>query len=646
MRDSLVVAGALAFAVLVMAIVIAASRLLGLRIGVIRTLLAGGVAVLTTTLVSRAMEPASGTVALMPVAAGITLLVSMLFLLVANALVPPSRNPVSVLRAVRGSISRTRRYLQILVILVRHGLAPYLRRRPLEAASAGRARLARQLRSALEEAGVTFIKVGQALSARRDLLPPEFITELSRLQQNVAPAKWDEIRVVLEEELGTSPELFFAEFDPEPVAAASVSQVHTAQLRSGRQVVVKVQRPNIRSLVGRDLDIVIRLARTLERRTGWGRSLGILDLAHGFAAALTEELDFRVEAANVAAVRDAAIARLGPELPIVIPPICDELTSARVLVIERVDGISPSSTEQFVRSEEDRSALATKLLVFMLEQIIVDGVFHCDPHPGNILILRDGGAAMLDFGVVGRLDRLTQQALEELLLAIEIRDRAALCDALLEVIGRPADLELDRLERALGQFMASYLGPGSPPTAEMFLQLFRMLSVHGLRVPPEVAAVFRALSTLQSTLWLISPGYDVIAEARSFGSKRVAEQLRPTEFVGTMFDDVIRTFPMLRRLPRRLDRIAQSLEQGRFTVQVRLFADERERTFLNELFRKLVLAFLAATTGLMAVLFLSADGSPRVAGNVTLYEIIGYNLLVVSAALILRGIAESLRRDP
>jgi ubiquinone biosynthesis protein len=418
--------------------------------------------------------------------------------------------------------------------------------------------------------------------------------------------------------------------------------VHRARLRSGAGVVVKVQRPGIRQVVERDLDIIARLARSLERGTRWGRPLGVRDLAAGFAAAVREELDFRTEAGNMAAVAASRGSGDGVLIPTPYEPLCTQ----RVLVMQRLDGTPLGDAGPVVAERGlDRHAQARALLEFMLRQILVDGVFHADPHPGNILVLGDGRLGLLDFGSVGRLDPSLRAALQRLLLAMDRGDPLAASDALLEVVPRPDEIDQQALERALGEFIARHLGPGMRPGMRMFTDLFRIVSEHGLSVPPQIAAVFRALATLEGALTQLEPGFDLVAETRSFAARHLTEQLEPAAVRQTVTEEVTTLLPMLRRLPRRIERIASAAEHGRLSVQVRLFADERDRRHVTGLLHQVLLTILAATAGIMAVLLLGTGGGPRVTTAVSLYQLFGYNLLVICSILALRVLVLIFRPD-
>ncbi|MEV0383909.1 AarF/UbiB family protein [Nonomuraea sp. NPDC050643] len=677
---------AIAALVMIMLLAVAAQRLLDVRFGMARTflaaLLAFGLAqpVLTPILSvigpmnSVQPPPDAAALGLFLLAIMCVVLIPMVILVLAEALVPPGSipGPLELVRSLRGRLSRARRYSQITRIAIRHGLGPYLRGRGerLEDRS-GKLRLARSLREALDDGGVTFVKLGQVLSTRRDLLPAEFVDELGRLQDQVAPAPWEQIEPVLTGELGGPVEEVFAEFGREPLAAASIGQVHTARLHSGESVVVKVQRPGIGGVVGKDLDIVRRLAATLESRTRWGRSLGLRDLAEGFAAAIREELDFRVEAANMAAV---AISGGGVTYPAPVTAMCTE----RVLVMQRLDGTpiaraatlagngasggpvpgaagtapkppagTTAGTTMGAASEshdgDDGARLARDLLDCLLKQILVEGVFHADPHPGNLLLLEDGTLGLLDFGSVGRLDSSVRSALQRFLLAMNRQDPMGVTDALLEVVPRPEDIDEAALERALGQFMARHVAPGMD-SVQMFTDLFKIVSAYGLSIPPEVAAVFRALATLEGTLVRLSPGFNLIGEARAFAGRYLAEQVTPETVRETVTHELAALLPMLRRLPRRVERIASAAEHDRFGMNVRLLADERDRRYLTGLLHQVLLTVLGATAGVMAVILLGADGGPMVLASTSLFQLIGYNLLVISAILVLRVLAVIFRR--
>jgi ubiquinone biosynthesis protein len=634
--------------VLVAGLAWASRRLLGLPVGALRGLIAALLGFVVALFLGRSLRAAQPghAAAFFTVALGFPLIVAMIFIVAAEALVPSGTlpQPVDVFFGVRRSLGRSRRYAQISRIAVRHGLGPYLHGRPRGDPAGGRAALASSLRRALEEGGVTFTKLGQLLSTRSDLLPEEFTAELAQLQDQAEPAPWDQVKKVIAQSLGAPVEQIFADLKPEPAAAASIAQVHQARLRCGdgqdAQVAVKVQRPGIRATVEQDLDILLRLAARLEDRTQWARAVGVVGVARGFAAAMREELDFRVETRNMAAVSatwpDQQRA-IGSSVPVVLPDVHEQLCTERVLVIEWLDGVNLRAAGQLIDDRGlDRTELTRALLRSMVYQIIEGGVFHADPHPGNVLLLTDGRLALLDFGSVGRLDAQQRAALQNLLIAVGRGDPAALRDALLELVTRPDDVDDQQLERALGQFMARHLAGGTAAAADMFTDLFRLAARFELEIPPEVATVLRALGTLEGTLTLLTPAVDIVAEARAYAASQVAAKLAPAAMQKTVTDELIALVPVLRRLPRRFDRVTSAIEQGRLSLNVRLFADERDRRVVTGLTNQFLLTVLGAACGIIAALLIGAPGGPKVAPTVSLYQVIGYNLLIVAAILVLR----------
>jgi ubiquinone biosynthesis protein len=610
-----------------------ARRLLGLQGGLIRTLLCAllGLAV-GGSLIGPHMQTAAETAALFPVLVGVQLLTTVLALLVVDAVLP-RRSPVAWIKEAQHRMARTRRYAQVSRIATRNGLVGQVRTRPRFGDHERNVAFARSLRRTLEEAGVTFVKLGQLMSTRDDLLPPEFITELRGLQDQVAPVPWTLVQELLAAELSAPVEQVFSQFEQKPLAAASIGQVHRATLPSGEEVVVKVQRPGITTVVDRDLDIILRVAASLERRAAWARDLGAVELANGFAAALREELDFRVEARNLTTIT-ASSARHRSSDRVRLPHLHDEFTTQRILVMELLDGVPLGRADAVIAEDGlDRTELARTLLRSLLRQIMVDGVFHADPHPGNILVLADGQLALLDFGSVGHLDTQLQGALQSLLLAIDRRDPAALRDALLEITDDAPDVDVQSLERSLGRLMARHLSPGLTPNAEAFADLFRIVSAYGVAVPPEIAAVFRTLATLQGTLARLAPEFDIIGESQGFANSEITAQLAPVSLKDAAINEVLELVPLLRRLPRRFDRISAAVERGQLYTNVRLLDDPRDREVFSGYLHQALEGVLAATAGIMAVVLLASQGGPLISQSVRLYAVFGYNLLVISAVL-------------
>jgi ubiquinone biosynthesis protein len=540
-------------------------------------------------------------------------------------------------RAVRRRVAHGRRYASVISAIRRQGLLSTLSRRnratTLEHAHARERLVGMQLRRVLQEAGGVFVKLGQVLSTRPDVLGERAAEQLSVLQDRVPPADQAAVERLLRAELGRPPDEVFDRFDAQPVAAASIGQVHRARLRSGQEVVVKVQRPDVEDLVERDLDIILALARRIEATTDWGQRAGAADLAQGFAENLRQELDYTIEARNTRVMGELLERRAGLRAPWVLA----ELSTRRVLVLEFIDGTPLRDADPVIASVEiERVDLARRLLETFLVEVLEAGVFNADPHPGNFLVLADGTLAQIDFGSVLRLHATQRLALVRLLMAVDRQDPELMRDALLELSTSGSGLDLDALDRTLAGFLTQRLGPGMQPGAEMFNDLLALLTRFGLAFEPLLAGVFRALVTLEGTLRVLDPEFAMVDEARSLADKVGSRVFGPVALGEAAGEDLLRVAPLLRRIPGRLDRITAAMERNESGFNIRLLAHEDDLRLAHRFFARAIIAFLSAAIGLVSAVLIGVNDGITVAEEVTLAQALGYLGLMVATVLGMR----------
>lgn len=634
-----------------------ARRTLGVPVGWLRALVVGvGVMTLGAPTLGfvadrlHLVDPSDSTRLIDPVAASVLacLTVAWLFLfgllvIVVLEAVAPSGSlpgPMTVFFGWRARRRRARRYAQIMAIIVRHGLARFLRL-GARGTDTDQRRTARSLRHALEEGGVTFVKLGQTLSTRAELLNRVYIDELSRLQSDAPAVPFEVLEPVLRQGLDRPIDEVFSHIERVPLAAASVGQVHAATLVDGTAVVVKIQRPNARADIAIDLDILAGLSTRLLRVAPWARAIGIGSLVSGFAASLREELDYHVELDNALSIGST----LDQHSPYSIPRMFTESSSSMVLVMERIDGVplTQAGTALAAVSDERREQLASDLLEQILRQMIVTGVFHADLHGGNILMRPDGSVVLLDFGSVGRLDDISRTSLGMFLHAVDSEDSLLAADALIELLGRPDNLDERLLERSLGELMVRYRGSaGGRSNSGLFADLIALVLRQQFGIPPQIAAAFRALATVEGTLSLIAPDLDLIAVARERGRALMTNRMSDRRFVKSAIEgQMAANLPLLRRMPRKIGKIVDQVEEGRFTVGVRLFEDSADRQFVAGLAREFMLAVLAGTGSIGAILLILSTDGPQLTSTVPLHPVLGSALLFVSFVLGLRVVVRS-----
>jgi ubiquinone biosynthesis protein len=571
-----------------------------------------------------------------------TMLLVVVMELVAARPPRPSRGPrlVRPLRAVRRSVGVTARAVAVTRIVTRQGLAPALGLRRGEISARDPAELARRARRALEDAGGMFIKLGQLLATRPDLLPRAAIDELGRLHSGARPLPVETVAVALRDELGRLPDELFAWFDPRPLGSASIAQAHRARLHDGREVVVKVQRPGLDAVVERDLTIVRWLARTAQRRTPWGRAYGAQGLAEEFATALRGELDFDAEARNAIELADA----VADQPQVHVPEIVEELTTSRVLVMELLDGPTLTNLAAPLAADAAR-AVADALCASQVTAMLQGRRFHGDPHPGNLLVLADGRVGLIDFGITGKLDAVERASMLQLLVAIKLESPALLYESLVAVGALHPATPPDVVERRLARFLAAHLGPGLPP-AEALTELLRMLGELDIRLPAQSSVMFRALATLAGTLEGLVPGYPLIERVADVGGEELRSHMAPDSLNELVQQHWAELGPLVRRVPRHLDRIATLVEHGGLTTRLRLFGDPADVRVLSRLLNRAVLTVMSLGVGLVAVLMIGTPAGPVLAGTeVRLLEMLGWIALFAATVLLLRVLLDALRSD-
>jgi len=418
----------------------------------------------------------------------------------------------------------------------------------------------------IEALGPTFIKLGQMLSTRADLLSPAHVDALSRLQDDVEPFPHADAVAIVEEELGVRLSKAFAQFEPTPIAAASLGQVHRAVLRSGRDVAVKVQRPHIRERVLQDLDALNDVAGLLQRFTTVTRSLDVPRLMEEFQQTLLRELDYEQEARNMVALADQLADLEG----IIVPRPVHDYTRTRVLTMDYIAGTKITAVSPLEWTEMDGGALADDLFRAYLHQILVDGLFHADPHPGNVLLTPDGHLALIDVGMVGRLSSAVQEQLFRLMLAIVDR-RGDEASAIVTALGDTlADFDAAELRRIVTESLARSqdAAAGDLNVGRAVLDLVRGSSRCGLRLPSELALLGKTLLNLHHIGHTLDPSFDVNRSMRrhatSLMRRRMLNSLTPAHLLSSVLE--VRDFA--ERLPGRLNRILDALSANDLRLKV------------------------------------------------------------------------------
>lgn len=500
------------------------------------------------------------------------------------------------------------RYRQIATLLVRHGRGDLVRTAGIDGVlddqqiEEGDPAAAAGLAADLEAMGPTFVKLGQLLSSRVDLLTPAYVDALSRLQDDVEPFPFEQVEEIVGEELGVRLSRIFPTFDPDPLAAASLGQVHRATLRDGREVVVKVQRPGIRRQVLEDMEVLADLADLADTHTELGR-YGLPGLLEEFRRSLLDELDYRREAGNLTTIAEILADHPG----LVVPKPFPDFSGSRVLTMEYVDGRKITDLGPLGRLELDGAPLADDLFAAYLEQVLVHGIFHADPHPGNVLLTPDHRIALLDIGMVARLAPAYRERLVKLFLALadgrpdevarvartmgeELHDFDPVLfeRAVTEVVGRSADASLSDLD-----------------IGAMVLQLTRKAGEAGLRMDPELVMLGKTLLNLDQVAATLDPEF----EPREALRRHTAELMRTSMKTSpaAMLATVLEAKEFVEALPRRVNRAFDAIGEGHFELRVKAFDEDEFLRGLHKL-ANVIAAGLILAAMILASAFLARSG--------------------------------------
>ena len=472
------------------------------------------------------------------------------------------------------AFSNLGRLRQITAVAARYGLDHYLERRRAKApakrattAANGQATSAGavRFRALLEELGPTFIKFGQVLSTRADILPPAFVQALAGLQDHCPPMSFSEVREALQAGLGEDFALRFAALDEEPVASASIAQVHRAVTREGHEVAVKVQRPGVEAQITRDLDLLAYLAALAEgiiEESGVVTPRGVVE---EFENAIRAELDFRGEARMI---RRFSANLKDRDRPYVVPRVYDELSCKTVLTMDFVRGTRLADLGE----HHDRKAILANIVAAAFSQVFVDGLFHADPHPGNLFVLEDNRLALIDFGSVGQISYAMRETLVMLVISVGTRDADAVA-RLLYRVGIPGErILLHRLRDAIHSLFDKYFRDATTladmDAAQVLRELFGLASAYGLRIPSEYALVGRASMTVEGIIRQMDPDLEVLETAAPFVKKLIEEQFALPNFGEQTLKKLLMGRDVVREFPIMASQILMDLEAGKLRMEV------------------------------------------------------------------------------
>ncbi|WP_282296596.1 AarF/UbiB family protein [Stenotrophomonas sp. PS02289] len=477
----------------------------------------------------------------------------------------------------------------------------------------------------LESLGPTFVKLGQMLSTRPDMVPVEFATALERMQEKVAPIPVERIHAIIEQELGAPVSKLFARFDAVPLGCASIAQVHRAQLHDGREVAVKVQKPEVAAQLRSDLDVLRSFALAADHLTQVGRRVRLRDWLNEFAKTLMQELDYQAEAENLQRFGQ----HLRPFKPLWVPQPIWDYCSHRVLTMELAQGVRVDMIPDVRRTEEPMAPLAAALIRGYLDQIFVHGEIHADPHPGNLRVTPQGRLAIFDLGMVAHMPpRLRERLLKVLFAAVDGRGE----EVADEIIGMSTRLEAfdeERYLRETGQVIARYAANSSFSEGRVVLDLVRIATASGLRTPPELSLLGKALLNLETVCRLLAPDLDTRRIVEKQLQHVMRARLRKSLSAANLASEAMEVQQLLREGPRKMSDILALLAENRLQMKVTGLEESRLMENLQKIANRVSAGIVTAALILAAALMMKVNTGWHLFG----YPAIAMMLMMIGVVL-------------
>lgn len=492
-----------------------------------------------------------------------------------------------------------------------------------------------RLRMSLEELGPTFIKFGQVLSTRSDFIPPEYLFELAKLQDDVPPFSYEDVESIFLAEMGHKPEELFSEFKRAPVAAASIGQVHEGVLRDGDKVVVKVQRPEIEKIIAVDLEILAHIAALMEKYLEELQGHRPTSIVEEFARTISKEIDYSVEIGNI----ERFAKQFERNKTIYVPKVYRDLSCERILTMENIQGVKASDVDQLRKQGADLPLVAERGTNLIMEQIFVHGFFHADPHPGNIFILPDNLICFLDFGMMGRLSRQNRDDFTDLVLYIVARNERKVMESVLKLTNHYEDINRDALSRDLSEMLDRYLYlPLKELEAGKILQdLLELVSRHQIFFKPNFYLMMKAITTVEGVGCILDPDLELLKLAQPFMKKVKSDRLRLNRIAEEAGLATSEYVDLLRDLPEELRSILSQLRQGRMKLEFEHRGLSDLRVALDQVSNRISFAIVLASLIIGSSLII-LSGIPPKWNDIPIIGLIGFLLAGVMGFWLLLSI--------